>query len=110
MMALSLPISYAWSNQSIHYITNQTTYSPNKYGKLQPMPDSKFNNKAPEIHLLQLSGNATQRGYAHGYLLHKQIIDWSVFYLYKSNMKGNLTYYNYMYKSIYKHIYNSVYL
>ena len=99
MMALSLPISYAWSNHSIHYITNQTTYSPNKYGKLQPMPDSKFNNKAPEIHLLQLSGNATQRGYAHGYLLHEQIIDWSVFYLYKSNMKGNLTYYNYMYNS-----------
>jgi hypothetical protein len=89
--------SNAWKNASIHYITNETVQSPNNYGVLQPMPRSKYNDKSPEIHLLKLSGNATQRGYAHGYLLYAQIIDWSVFFLFRTNMKGNLTYYQTMY-------------
>ena len=49
---------------------------------------------ASPAHLLQLSGTAAERGHAHGYLLAPQIIDWFVFYQLRTNMKGNLTWYN----------------
>ena len=96
LLVLQPTALYAWSSDSIHYITNDTVHSPKRFGTLKPMPTSRKTGYAPPIHLLQLSGNASQRGYAHGYLLGPQIIDWSVLFLYKTNMKSNLTYYNFM--------------
>lgn len=96
LLVLQPTALYAWSSDSIHYITNDTVHSPKRFGTLKPMPTCRRTGYAPPIHLLQLSGNASQRGYAHGFLLGPQIIDWSVLFLYKTNMKSNLTYYNFM--------------
>ena len=59
--------------------------SPNRHGTLSPLP--------PSAHLLQLSGTPSQRGFAHGYLLEPQIIDWCVFYLLQYNMHSDVAWY-----------------
>jgi hypothetical protein len=66
---------------------DQFTHSVS-HGSLQPMPGS-----APG-HLLKLSGSPYERGFAHGYLLAPQIIDWLVFYLLETNMGNSTAWYN----------------
>lgn len=64
--------------------SNTVQKSPNGHGVLKPLENA---------HLLQISGNPFERGYAHGFLLATQIIDWSVFYQFQTNMKSNATFY-----------------
>lgn len=59
--------------------------SPNLCGVLKPLENA---------HLLQLKGKPYERGFAHGFLLAEQIIDWSYFYQFSYNMRGNITQYN----------------
>ena len=63
----------------------KTHRAPNGHGVLRPLP--------PAAHLLQLSGTAQQRGFAHGYLLQPQIVDWAIMYLLRFNMQGDVAWY-----------------
>lgn len=65
-------------------LTDRIQKSPNGHGVLKPLKNA---------HVLHLSGSPYEKGYAHGYLLANQIIDWSYFYQFQYNMAGNSTYY-----------------
>ncbi len=66
-------------------ISDKVLKSKNGHGTLKPLKNA---------HLLQLNGNPSERGYAHGFLLANQIIDWVYFYQFQYNMHGNASYYN----------------
>jgi hypothetical protein len=66
-------------------LTSSIQQSPNGCGTLKPLPNA---------HLLQIQCSPNERGFAHGYLLAEQILDWSYFYQFVYNMGGNATYYN----------------
>jgi hypothetical protein len=83
------------SARSLHPLDSRTHASPNGKGTLRPMPAGHLNHgDASPAHLLQLNGSPAERGYAHGYLLAPQIIDWFVFYQFQSNMKGSIDWYD----------------
>lgn len=63
-----------------------TQVAPNKCGVLSVLPPGR-------AHLLQLNGTLDERGYAHGFLLRQQIIDWTVLYLLEAGMNGDLEWY-----------------
>ena len=65
-------------------LSNEIQKSPNGHGVLKPLENA---------HVLQLNGSPYEKGYAHGYLLANQIIDWSYFYQFQYNMGKNVTYY-----------------
>eukprot|EP00051_Salpingoeca_urceolata_P031573 m.494772 g.494772 ORF g.494772 m.494772 type:complete len:515 (-) comp41735_c0_seq1:29-1573(-) len=86
-------------------LDNLVHHAPNGHGVLKPMPTGRLNalndeplttlgNESSTPHLLQVSGMPSQRGFAHGYLLAPQIIDWCVLYLLNTNMRGSLGWYN----------------
>lgn len=62
-----------------------THRAPNGHGVLSALSAS---------HLLQLSGSPYERGWAHGFLLEPQIIDWSIIYNLASNMQGDRAWYD----------------
>ena len=87
-------VSKVSGDRVLHRLDNATHFSPNKRGVLRPMPPGRLNsNGASPAHLLQLSGSPAERGYAHGYLLAPQIIDWFIFYQFRQNMHGSREWY-----------------
>jgi len=84
---LALSLSVAWGRVATP-LDDKVHQSSNGYGTLKPMPNQTSG------HLLRLWGTPSQRGFAHGYLLAPQIIDWLVFYLIQSNMKNDTNWYN----------------
>lgn len=63
--------------------------SMNGHGRMRPLDNA---------HLVQLDGSPYEMGYAHGYMLADQIIDWFLFYQFRYNMDSNITYIN-LYRS-----------
>jgi hypothetical protein len=59
--------------------------SSNGHGRMRPLENA---------HLVQLDGTPYEMGFAHGYLLADQIIDWFIFYQFQYNMGSNITYFN----------------
>ena len=84
------------------YIPTPPVANHTENGNLFQIRDSV--GRLTPIFGLHLSGNHTQRGIAHGYLLCTQIIDWLEFYLIQTIFKGSFSNYNQFYKFLQSNI------